>query len=326
MAEFSGRLATVAIAKQTGDTAATQADYFFPWVDLSFRDTLEQIQNESAFGNIAHYNDVITTGVHGEGDITTKLWFKGLYYQLYMIFGQAPTKTTNSDGSYTYTFTMLNSNTHGKGTIFIGDPNAPVKYPSAMLNEATISWTPSDFATIAMNLMSKRGVSITAPTAAYVSDHEFRPDGLVLKFADTVDELPEADVATKFTSAELAISKNVSGVQTSDSGQDYGVFTNGDLEATISFEKLYADDVYRDMAYNDVAKAVQFGFVDSVNKAGTSHNTELNFIFPKVMISSYEPTYSLSDTATESFEGSALLDLTEGYLVKAEFTTSFNFS
>ncbi len=324
MAEFKGRLVNVSTAIQNGDTVASAPEYFFPWVDLSFRDVLEQIQNESAFGNIAHYNDIITTGIHGEGDIKTKLWYKGLYYQLYLIFGQAPTKTAGNDGSYKYTFTMLNSNQHAKGTIFVSDPNSPVKYPSAMINEATIEWTPSDFATMTMSMISKKSTPTTAPTAAFVNDHEFRPDNLELKFASTVAGLETAEVATKFTSASMAITKTVEGIQTSDSGQDYGSITNGDLEATMSFEKLYTDTAYRKMATNNTAQAMSFGFVDSVNKAGTTTNTSLKFICPKVMISSYEPSFGLSDTATESIECSALLDLAEGYLMKAELTTSFN--
>lgn len=325
MAEFKGRTAALGLAPQTNYvTPATAPAYTVPWLEIGLKDVKETIQNESSFGNIAKYNDSVTTSVHGEGDIKSKLWYKGLYYYLTWIFGQAPTKTANADGSYTYAFTMANNNQHVAETIFVNDPNAPVYYPCALLNEAKIEWTPSDFASLTASVISKRSVDATAFTPALAEDHEFMPNHLEFKIANTEADLATAPVATKFTSATLTVSKNVDGVQTSDSGQDYGAFANGDLEASVSLEKLYTDTTYRAIANNDTTKAISFGFVDTVNKAGTTNNTSLHFVLPKVKLSTYETKLGLSDTATETFDAMALLDLNAGYMIKATLVTSHN--
>lgn len=329
MPVFKGRSAHLGIAlERTAGEDIMEAEYFIPRMESSFKDTPEQIQNESSFGNIAKYNDAVTTGVHGEGDISVKLWHKGLFYYLCLIFGQLPTKkVANEDGSFTYQFEMANNNEHMKATLFSLDPNLACKYPFAMLSEASIEWSPTDFAQMTMSLISKRSVEMKAGdiTPSYINDAEFKPHHLELKMADTIAGLSTAPLAKQFRSASLTITKNAEGEQTSDSGQDYGMLMNGELEASLSFEKIYSDTTYRNMVLKDGKCAVSFGFVDEDNKAGADHATALRFVFPKVMMTSYEPSMGLSDTASESFEGTAMLDLEDGNLVKAELTTKYDY-
>lgn len=87
MTMFKGRSAHIGLALERDGEAATTPEYSVPRTESTVKDTIEQIQNDSAVGNIAHYNDQITVGVHGEGDITTKLWHRGLYYFLVGILG-----------------------------------------------------------------------------------------------------------------------------------------------------------------------------------------------------------------------------------------------
>lgn len=328
MSIFKGRSAHVGIALENeSGTAANAAEYFIPRMDSSLKDTPEQIQNESSFGNIAHYNDQVTTGVHGEGDIQAKLWHKGLYYYLSLIAGQKPTKEALDDGSFKYIFRVANNNNHIAATIFSQEPNRSCKYPSAMLNEVSLEWSPSDFASMTMSFISKRSVDIDPSmiTPAYSNDAEFKPDQLEFKLAENTEALATAEVAKLFRSVSMTITKNVEGEQTSDSGQDYGAMMNGDLEASISLEKLYTDQAYRNISLNDEARAISFGFVDTKNMAGTTNPTSLRFIFPKVMMSSYETSMGLSDTATESLEGIAALDIEDGSLFTIELVTKYDY-
>lgn len=328
MALFKGRLANIGIAlERNTDENVESAEYFIPRMESSFKDTIEQIQNESGLGNIAKYNDQVTTGVHGEGDISAKLWHKGIYYYMCLLFGQLPVHTTTEDGAHKYLFTMANHNEHMKATIFSQEPNRSCKYPSAMLSEAAIEWTPTDFAQMAMSFISKRSVDVNANSIipAFINDAEFKPHQLELKMAPTVAELVDAELVKGFRSASMTITKNVEGEQTSDSGQDYGMLMNGELEAKLSFEKFYVDQTYRNMVINDGKVALSFGFVDKENKASENTNTSLTFTFPKVMMTSYEPSMGLSDTASESFEGTPMLDLEEGALVTAELITKYDY-
>lgn len=325
---YKGRLAKVGIAlERTLNQAATSPEYYIPWVDFNLKDNFETIQNESSFNNIAHYNDQQLAGVHSEGDISMKLWHRGLYYYLALIFGQLPEHTAGSDGAHTYKFTMANHNNHMAATVFNGRPDRSCKYPNVMLNEASMEWSPSDFAKLTMSMIGRRSQDIadSVITPAFANDAEFKPDTMELKMADSLTGLATAEVAKLIRSVSMKITKNVEGEQTSDSGQDYGVIMNGDLEATLSFEKRLVDTAYQNMMLNQTPMAVSFGFIDTKNKAGTNTNTALRFTFPKVMLSSYEPAFGLSDTASESFEGAAMFDLASGNLVTAELTTKYEY-
>ena len=76
----------------------------------------------------------------------------------------------------------------------------------------------------------------------------------------------------------------------------------------------------------DLCATISFGFVDPDNKAGTNTNTSLKFILPKVKLSSYETSFGLGDTATESFEATALFDSTAAALITAELVTKYSIS
>lgn len=322
---YRGRQVGVGIALERDGATQSNAEYFYPWMSNSFKDVSEQIQNESVFGNIAHYNDQITTSVHGEGDLEAKLWHKGLYYLLALAFGQLPSHEEGEDGSHKYTFTMANNNNHLASTMFVSDPKQHKKFPSAMLNEMSLEWTPEDFAKVTMSMISKRSIKTNGVVPAYINDKEFKPDQLLFKIADSVRALDDAEAAKYFRSASFTITKNVEGVQASGSGQDYATLMNGDLEASFSFEKLRFNTAFEEMSFGDVQKAVQFGFVDTANSAGTNTPTSLKFTLPKVAFTNYEPSYDAASNVTESFEGTALLDLASGNLVTAELVTKFEY-
>ena len=64
MSQFKGRLVNVGLAPQSNyTTPVTTPVYTVPWMDLSLKDTIETLQNESANGTIAHFNDSIVSGM-----------------------------------------------------------------------------------------------------------------------------------------------------------------------------------------------------------------------------------------------------------------------
>lgn len=322
MAKFYGRQA--AIGLKLGDTPDSDTpDTYVPWTEVGFDDTSDQIQNESSFGSITHFNDQVTTRITGEGDITTKMWYKNLYYFMCLAFGQRPTKTENEDGSFQYDFALSNSNEHLTADVFIKDPIEQRKFPSAMLNTLGLTWSLTEFTTMAANFISKASQPTTGLTPAFdASDHEFKPNSLIFKLAQTVAELEAAPLAAGVTSANLTITKNATGVQTVASGTDYESVHNGDFEVSLEIEKTKEDTTYKEMAYNDTPQAVIYGFEDAINKAGTDTNTSLTFTLPKVMMASYESPYALADLATESFTGNGMLDLASSTIITARLVVS----
>ena len=106
MSIFVGRKAHIGIhLEDDGDSgiAATPDVWLKRTAETSMDDAInDTLQNESDTGSIAHFNDSTISGLHGEGDVSTKLWFEDLYYILALAFGQRPTHTALADGAHQY--------------------------------------------------------------------------------------------------------------------------------------------------------------------------------------------------------------------------------
>ncbi len=313
MAKFSGRKVNVGIGLETSarGTAAAKA-YWYPFLDANFQDKDTPLYNESAYGSIVKNNSKISTLISGEGNVTGKLYAKGLYYILALIFGQIATTTEDigSDtGANQHVFALLNSNEHLSATLGVKDGNAQYEYAFAMIDSATITWTPDAFPQVELNFISKKGVS-DADSVSFVADSEFIPKQAVLKLAANLAGLSGASAATGIKSFSITFTKTLSPQQTMDSSDTYGEIFNTDFEVTGSIEKLVSDTTYRGYALADTIQAMEFTLTDSVNKAGSTTATSLNFKLSRVAFDSYVANRGLGDIATETLNFAALLDVT----------------
>lgn len=310
MANFSGRRATIGIGLESVRGTPVAPTYWYPQMDINIKDTPTSILNESAYGHIAKNNDKTTTLIEGDGTLSGKLWIKGLYYFLALVFGQAPTPTdTEGDtDAKNYAYALANNNEHISATIALKEPNLDVRFPFAMPESFTLNWSPDAYPTIEFPIKSKKSAS-AENTVAYVADKEFLPKHAVLKLADNLAGLGAANALTGIKSFSITFTKTLSPQQTMDSGDTYDAIYNTDFEVSGSIEKLYRDTTYRGFALNDVIKAMRFSLIDTVNKAGDTTPTSLTFDLSRVSFDTQEPAYGLSDISTETINFTGLLDV-----------------
>jgi len=320
MATFSGRKVAVGIGLEDPNAkgAAVAPTYGAPHLDISFKDSPTSKMNESALGTIIKNNGKTDVLVEGDGSISTKLWVKGLYYWLALAFGQKPT-TTAVQGDTTakeHTFTLRDDNNHISATMAIKEPNLSARFAYAMADTVTFTWTPDDFPKVEVAFKSHKSVTASDNITYTIDDTEFLPKHASFKIADNLAGLDAAPEAKDIKSLTLTISKNLQPQQTMDSKDTYGEILNGEFEVSVSIEKLYRDSTYRAMSYNDERKALRLSFVDDKSKAGSKTNTSLTFDIAVAAFSGYEPSYGVSDIATEKIDAVMLLNT-------ADFSKSF---
>ena len=326
----TGRKTAVGLALETQRGTAVAPAYFYPQLDFSFKDTPEVKTNESAYNNIVKNNGVDVMSVKGEGSIGGKLWVKGLYYWLAMVFGQKATTTpvSGDTSAKKHIFSLNNENTHASSTITIKEAVFCGRFPYAMIESFKITWTPDDYPKIEVSLISKKSADVepNTVTVAYdATDSEFIPKHVLLKMASDVAGLESAPELRDVKSFSLEFKKNLDVVQTSSSKDDVQEIFNKDFEVTGSIEKLYTDNTYKAMMLSGTTQALQFGFVDNAHKAGNTTPTSLKFTFNKVAISGREPSYGLSDISTETINFEGLLDVAAGKMLEAELINKFSY-
>lgn len=309
MSKFSGRRVSVGIGLETVRGTEVAPTYWYPHLDVNIKDTPTALYNESAHGSIIKNNDKTNTLIEGDGTLNGKLYIKGIYYWLSLVFGQLPAASTvvGDTDAHQYDFSLLNSNEHLSATLALKDPNLSLRFPYAMPESFTITWAPDAYPMIEFPIKSKKSTE-TANTVAYIVDKEFLPKHAALFIADDLAGLDEATALTTIKSFSLTFTKALSPVQTMDSGDTYGDIFNTDFEVTGSIEKLYNDTTYRALDLDDAVKSLRFMLSDSANLAGTTTPTSLGFDISRASFSGYEPSYGLSDISTEKLDFAMLLD------------------
>jgi hypothetical protein len=308
MARFAGRRVAVGIGIEDEAGTPQTPDYWYPHLDVSLKDTPSPLYNESAHGTIVKNNEKINTLIEGDGSISGKMYAKGLYYFLALVFGQLPDATDIEDGAWQYDFALQDDNEHLSATLAVKDPNLDLDFPFGMIESFTITWAPDDYPKIEMAIKSAKSQS-GSNTPAYIVDSEFLPKMAALYIDDALGDLDTADALTTIKSFSLTFTKTLSPQQTMDSGDTYGEINNTDFEVTGTIEKLYSDTTYRGLDLNDTVKAMRFALIDSNNLAGSTPTpTSLTFDFSQVAFDSHEPARGLSDISTETLNFSMLLD------------------
>lgn len=147
------------------------------------------------------------------------------------------------------------------------------------------------------------------------------PKDFYLKLADDLAGLATApDVMP--TSFSLEFKKNLN---TDFYKGDVSEIFNMDFEASGSFEQKIQNTKYQDATVAGKSYALEFGLIDDRHKAGTKTPTSLKIRAAKIGISSYDPSYGLSDLATETINFEVLNDIKTGKTIEAELINSFDY-
>lgn len=314
MAKFSGRKVAVGIGLEATKGTPVAPEYWYPHLDLSIKDADTALYNESALGTIIKNNDKVTTLVAGDGSVSGKMFIKGIYYFLSLVFGKKPATTpvTGDTNAKSHKFTLQDDNQHLSATLAIKEPNLDVRFPYALPESFTITWSPDSYPKIEFPIKSRRSVTATN-TVAYVVDKEFLPKHAQLRIADNLAGLTAAPALTDIKSFTLTFTKTLSPQQTMPTGTanevTYSEILNTDFEVSGSFEKLYNDTTYRGYVLNDAVKAMRFTLSDPQNMAGNTTPTSLTIDISRAAFGSREPSYGLSDISTETINFAMLLDV-----------------
>ncbi len=320
-----GRKIAVGIGLETTRGTAKSPDYFYPHLDFSFKDNIETKNNESAYNTIVKHNSIDVMNISGEGSISGKMFVKGLYYWLALVFGQKATTAgvTGDTNAKQHTFTLSESNTHLSGTLAIKNAIEAKKYSYAMLESFKINWSADDYPKIEMSFKSKKGVRVESNeiVAGYIDEPEFLPKHFDLKIAENAAGLASAQ-AVKATSFSLEFKKNLK----TDFGKgDVVDIYNMDFEISGSFEKTIRDTKFQDMAATGESFAFEFAMIDDKNKVGTKTPTSLKITAGKAGITGWNPSYGLSDIATESISFEVLFDVKTKKTIEAELVNGFTY-
>lgn len=302
MTAFTGKKVSVGFALESPrGVAKTVADYIYPQLDLSIKDAGSSTRDESAYNTIVKNSAKNTLLIEGDGSLSGRIYAKGIYYFLAQIFGQLPVATIVSGDTtaHQYDFSLLDNNEHLSSTIFIDEPNQKIKFPGAMPESFTITWTPEDYPKIEFAVKSSKS-EVSTHTIVYVTESAFLPDHASLKIATDLAGLEAAAVLEDIKSFSITFTKSLSPQQTMSSGKSYQTIYNTDFEVTGSIEKLYKDITYRALDLDDQVRAMRFALTDTKNKAGTTTATSLSFDIASAIFEGQEPKYGLSDISVES--------------------------
>lgn len=331
MAKFNGRRVSVGIGLETTSGTPVAPEYWYPHLDLSFKDVDTPLYNESAHGTIIKNNEKNTVLVEGDGSIGGKMYIKGIYYFLALVFGK---KATTADvvgdiSAKAHTFTLKDDNQHISATLAVKEPNLDARFPFAMPESFTITWSPDDYPRIEIPFKSQASEA-ASNTVAYVVDKEFLPRHATLKIANDLASLAGANELTDIKSFSLTFTKTLSPQHTMPTTTPgtitYSEILNTDFEVTGTIEKNYTDTTYRGNVLNDTTRAMRFALTDGTNKAGTTTPTSLVFDFSRVAFETREPSYGLSDISTESINFAMLLDTADfTKTIKAVLTSKYTY-
>lgn len=321
-----GRKTAVGIGLETTKGTAVEPAYFFPHLEGAFKDVSEIKTNESAYGNISKYNSVDVMSLAGEGSVKGKLFIKSLYYWLALVFGQKPATSNITDDTTAkkHSFTLLNENTHLSSTISIKNAIDAKQFSYAMLESAKFEWSPDDYPTVELNFVSKKSVDKQQSEiiVGYIDDAEFLPRHGYVKIADSLSGLASDTTTQVLRSFSIEFKKNL--VKDMLKGDVADIF-NMAFEVSGSLERTFTDKDYRNKALNGENMAMEIGFIDDKNKAGTETPTSLKFTMPKVAFNSYEQSDSLDEVSTESVDFTALFDATTGKTVDGEIISKYTY-
>lgn len=316
MAKFSGRRVSVGIGLEAASGTPVAPEYWYPHLDFSFKDVDTPLHNESAHGTIIKNNEKNTVLVEGDGSLGGKMYIKGIYYFLALAFGQKATTTSvvGDTDAKSHVFALKNDNQHLSATLGVKEPNLDARFPYAMPESFTITWSPDDYPRIEIPFKSQASET-ASNTVAYVVDKEFLPRHATLKIAENLAGLTGASALTDIKSFSLTFTKTLSPQQTMPTTTPgtitYSEILNTDFEVTGSIEKNYTDTTYRGYVLNDTIRAMRFALTDSVNKAGTTTPTSLVIDLSRASFESREPSYGLSDISTETINFTMLLDTSD---------------
>lgn len=324
--QIIGRLSVVGLGVEATRGTAAAITTLIPFQNYSLRDIIEYIDNDSAFGNIAEFNDSVPYRYRSEGDIGGKVFLDLMGTEFIGVFGDPPTTTTLATGAYRHDFTMADDNSHQSLTVGVQDNSQNLRYPLIMVNSYTIEASVEAFLTRTINVMGAPSVDSGNPiNAAYnASDVEFVPEDITVTAVNTGTPFTDPSARTlNITTFSITINKNTSVEYTMGQREPVDI-VNQQLGVEVSFEGSTVSDADRQAFRTGTAQALRFRATkESIDlDSGGLHHPTLQIELPKVAFKEYEKSSDLNAAATQSITGQANYDIATAALIKASITNA----
>lgn len=298
MTKFVGRRGTLGVALEATRGTAAVPVYWIPFATMSFFDRIESAREDQSLGNIADSDSFYVTMRMGEGEVESQLYDQGLGYILSSLLGAVP--STGGANPYTHTFTLNATNQAKSLTLYWKDPDRSYIFPLAVVDSFQMSVEPNGIVNYTVGFKSKGAREWTSQTPVFTTlGSKFLHQHLVFKLASAVAGLA-ASTAISLKGLELNITRNaifdsVMGTAEPEDILSQQISVEGNI--TLNLE----DDTYRNYMLANTYRAMDITLL-------RSSSSSLQFQFPRVDFSEWEPDYSLNEIAKQTINFKANYD------------------
>lgn len=253
-------------------------------------------------GQIADSDSFYVTMRMGEGEIESQLYDQAIPYILSSVLGAVP--VTTGSNPYTHTFTLSSTNQAKTLSLYWKDPDRSYIFPMAVVDSFQMSVEPNGIVAYTIGFKSKGADDFTSQSPSYTTmGSKFLHQHLQFKLASSTAGLAAAS-AISLKGLELNINRNtifdaVMGTAEPEDILSQEISVEGSI--TLNLE----DDTYRNYMLNNTYRAMGISLLN-----GSS--SQLNFQFPRVDFSEWEPDYSLGDIAKQKINFKANYDSANG--------------
>lgn len=295
MTKFVGRRYIIGLAKEASRGTALVPTLWLGRNTISFSDRTETAREAEALGRIEDSDANFVTSKYGDGDFEFDLDDKDIGLILTSLMGSSP--NTTGGPTYTHAYTLSNSNQHQSLSLAIVDPDASKIFPMVVVDSLQIVVEPNGIVKATVGFMSRGAKDWTALTGNFTSrGNKFLHQHLVFKLASATAGLSGAS-AISLKGLTLNINANtikddVLGTLAPEDilNQQFSV------DGSITLNK--EDETYRNYMLDGTYRAMQVKFERAANSS-------LDFQFPRIDFTEWEPDPSLDaiTTQTINFKG-----------------------
>lgn len=314
MSYYQWKKRTIGIGIETQRGVAVKPIYWFPRTDYAVQPKMEVKNDEGNVGTLVSSIDSHVTKQWSEWSFWGKVYPNGIGYFLYCVLGKV--NTVASGSNYKHTFSVEEVNTHPTFTLATHDPVADFEYPLTVVESIQLSAEVGGDYMVSVNTKGRKGQTPATPnTTNFVNEESFVATDIKVYIADNASGLDTADNIC-LQSFDVVINKNTEAIECL-SLEDPKDYINKQITIEGGLEMYWEDNTYRDIAFNDIAKALRIEAIDKsilINGA----NPELTIDLPKVKINDWTDTVALGDTIKQSIKFTAHYSIADSKAINIE--------
>lgn len=298
MTKFVGRRGTLGVGRESVKGTPVVPSYWLPFVTMSFADKATSVAEEQGMGNIADQDSIYVTMTTGEGDIESQLYDQGIGYILASLLGAVP--VSSGSNPYTHTYTLSQSNVPQTLSLYWKDPDRSYMFPQAVVESLQITVEPSGIVNYTIHFKSKRSRDWASLTPDFSTlGQKFLHQHLVFKLATNIAGLAAAS-AISLKNLDMTINRSTIFDEVIGTGEPEDILSQP-ISIEGSLQLNLEDDTYRNYMLNGTYRAMDMTLLRSASSS-------LQFQFPRVSFTEWEPDYTLNEIAKQTINFKANYD------------------